>query len=108
MDLKKLSDDSNKLRSEIIASSMVSCYVILEELASHHGLSIPYQDFRRRWIELYKSVYDHVSQLKTRATTRPSLHSGGNGQKAGDVYEVTDEEENDLCMPRAYHRHHHK
>lgn len=108
VDLKRLSDDSNELRSVIISSSMASCYVMLEEIASHRGLTVPYQDFRRRWIDLYKSVYDNVSQWKTRATVRLSVNLGDYVREATDAYEITGAEEIDRHIPDTYHQHHHE
>lgn len=70
MELKNLSDDATELRSVIIASSMVSCYLILEEMAAHRDLTVHYEDFRQQWIALHKSVYKTVSQWKPRGKGR--------------------------------------
>ncbi len=70
MELKKMSGDAAELRSVIIASSMASCYVILEHIAGRDDPSVRYEDFRRHWIGLYKSIYDQFSQWKPRGETR--------------------------------------
>jgi len=70
MELKKLSADSDELRSVILASSMASCYLIVEEMAAHRDLTVHYEDFRQEWIDLYKSVYKTVSQWKPRSMPR--------------------------------------
>jgi hypothetical protein len=70
MELKDLSADSSELRSVILACSMTSCYLILDQIAAHNNLTIHYEDFRRQWINLYKSVYDAVSQWKPRGKMR--------------------------------------
>jgi hypothetical protein len=70
MELKKLSPDAAELRNVIIASSMASSYIILEEMAAHRELSVHYEDFREQWIDLYKSVYKSVSQWKPRKQNR--------------------------------------
>ena len=70
MELKELPADMSELRSVIIASTMTSCYVILEEMAAHRDLTVRYEDFRQKWIDLYKSVYDLVSQWKPRHSVR--------------------------------------
>jgi hypothetical protein len=70
MELKKLSSDAAELRSVIIASSMVSSYMILEEMAANREMSVHYEDFREHWLSLYKSVYKSVSQWKPRKQTR--------------------------------------
>ena len=72
MELKKLSPDSDELRSVIIASSMASCYLILEQIAAQNDIAIHYEDFRQQWIALYKSVHKGVSQWKPRSKTRAS------------------------------------
>lgn len=70
MELKKLSADAAELRSVIIASSMTSSYIILEEMAAHRELTVHYEDFRDHWISLYKSVYKAVSRWKPRSQAR--------------------------------------
>lgn len=70
MELKKLSADAEELRNVILASSMVSSYMILEEMAAHRELTVHYEDFREHWLALYKSVYKAVSQWKPRRQTR--------------------------------------
>ena len=70
MELKELPADASELRSVIIASTMTSCYVILEEMAAHRDLTVRYEDFRQKWIDLYKSVYDLVSHWKPRRSLR--------------------------------------
>jgi hypothetical protein len=70
MELKNLSADATELRSVIIASSMASCYLILEEMAAHSDMTVHYEDFRQKWIDLYKSVYKTVSQWKPREKSR--------------------------------------
>jgi hypothetical protein len=70
MELKNLSVDATELRSVIISSSMASCYLILEEMAAHNDLTVHYEDFRQKWIDLYKSVYKTVSQWKPRGKAR--------------------------------------
>jgi hypothetical protein len=95
MDLKKLSNNSNELRSVIISSSMASCYMILEEMASHRGLSVPYHEFRRRWIDLYKSVYDNVSHWKPRAAARLSADLDLFAQQVARSHKVSGTEQRD-------------
>ena len=70
MELKPLSVDAAELRSVIIASNMASCYLILEEMAAHNNVTVHYEDFRQKWIDLYKSVYKKVSQWKPRGKSR--------------------------------------
>ena len=70
MELKNVSPDATELRSVIIASSMASSYLILEEMAAHNNITIHYEDFRQKWIDLYKSVYKTVSQWKPRGKSR--------------------------------------
>ena len=70
MELKNVSADATELRSVIIASSMASCYLILEEMAAHSNMTVHYEDFRQKWIDLYKSVYKTVSQWKPRGKSR--------------------------------------
>lgn len=70
MELKNLSTDAAELRSVIIASSIASSYMILEEMAAHREVTVHYEDFREQWIDLYKSVYKTVSQWKPRRQAR--------------------------------------
>ena len=70
MELKPVSVDAAELRSVIIASNMASCYLILEEIAAHNNVTVHYEDFRQKWIDLYKSVYETVSQWKPRGKSR--------------------------------------
>jgi thiaminase len=70
MELKHLPADAAELRSIIMAASMTSCYMILEEMAAHRDLTVRYEDFRQKWIDLYKSVHKVVAQWKPRETTR--------------------------------------
>ena len=70
MELKNLSADAAELRSVIIASSMASSYMILEEMAAHRETNVHYEDFREHWIALYKSIYKAVSQWKPRRQAR--------------------------------------
>ncbi|MBW2056344.1 MAG: hypothetical protein JRH07_12910 [Deltaproteobacteria bacterium] len=70
MELKDLSADAAELRSVIIASSLTSSYMILEELAAHREMTVHYEDFRDQWISLYKSVYKAVSRWKPRRQAR--------------------------------------
>ena len=70
MELKPVSADAAELRSVIIASNMASCYLILEEMAAHNNMTVHYEDFRQKWIDLYKSVHKTVSQWKPRGKSR--------------------------------------
>lgn len=70
MELKELSSDAAELRSVIIASSMTSSFMILEEMAAHRELSVHYEDFRDQYLTLYKSIYKAVSQWKPRRQAR--------------------------------------
>ena len=70
MELKEMSSEFKELRSVIIASSMASCYLILENIAAQNDQSVRYEDFRKQWVDLYKSVYGRVSQWKHRSETR--------------------------------------
>ncbi len=70
MELKNLSTEATELRTVIIASTMTSCYLILEEMAAHRDLTVRYEDFRQKWIDLYKSVHKVVSQWKPRDKAR--------------------------------------
>ncbi len=70
MELKSLSTEAAELRSVIIASSMTSCYLILEEMAANRELAVRYEDYRQRWIDLFKSIHKVVSQWRPREKTR--------------------------------------
>ncbi len=70
MELRNLPADAAELRSVIIASTMTSCYLIMEEMAAHRNLTLRYEDFRQKWIDLYKSMYKVISQWKPRDKAR--------------------------------------
>ena len=70
MELKSLPPDLDELRNVIIASSLTSCYLILNELALSEGETAHYEKFRAAWIETYKDVYKLVSRMKARKSAR--------------------------------------
>lgn len=47
MELTDLSPELNKLRNVIISSSLTSCYLILQELASMKDETLVYDKFRK-------------------------------------------------------------
>ena len=70
MELKSLPPELDELRNVIIASSLTSCYLILNELALREGETAHYEKFRAGWIETYKDVYKLVSRMKARKSAR--------------------------------------
>jgi len=70
MELKPLSPELDEMRNVVISSSLASCYILLEELASAKGERINYEKFKTHWIDMYKSTYQLVSRMKVRRTPR--------------------------------------
>ena len=70
MKLDNLSSEAAELRSIILASSMTSCYLILERMSSQRDMALHYEDFRCEWIELFKQVHRAVSRMRPRTEPR--------------------------------------
>ncbi|MGD0920045.1 MAG: hypothetical protein ABSB22_26710 [Thermodesulfobacteriota bacterium] len=70
MDLKPLSPELEELRNAIISSNLTSCYLVLDELISSRGERLFYDKFRKEWLDVYKEIYDRVSKMKTRKSSR--------------------------------------
>jgi len=70
MKLKDLIPEHKDLQDAIISSNMTTCYLILEELFSARKETIHYDKFREHWIDTYKHVYDLISSMKPRQSTR--------------------------------------
>ena len=47
-------------------------YLVLDELISGRGKRLFYDKFRKEWLDLYKEVYNFVSKMKTRRSSRGS------------------------------------
>ena len=73
MELKPISQELSELRSVIISSNLTSCYLVLEELKSGDNDALSYEKFRRHWIDLYKNIYDIVSKMKPRKSSREAI-----------------------------------
>jgi hypothetical protein len=70
MQIKSLSPEFDELRKVIIGSSLTSCYLLLNEIALKEGEAAHYEEFRASWIDTYKDVYNLVSKLKIRNSSR--------------------------------------
>ena len=70
MKLNNLSSEAAELRSTIIASSMTSCYLIMDQVMAQGDITLHYEDFRRDWIDLFKQIHRSVSQMKVRTKPR--------------------------------------
>lgn len=70
MELKPLSPELDELRNVIISSNLTTCFLVLNELISKPDKSLHYGKFRDEWIELYKNVYQIISKMKTRKSSR--------------------------------------
>ncbi|MGD0915173.1 MAG: hypothetical protein ABSB22_01835 [Thermodesulfobacteriota bacterium] len=70
MELKPLSPQLQELRNAIISSNLTSCYLVLDELISSRGERLFYDKFRKEWLDVYKEIYDLVSKMKTRKSSR--------------------------------------
>ncbi len=70
MELKPLSPEFNELRNVIISSNLVSCYLVLEAIGPGKNGTLRYEKFRANWIERYKDIYDLVSKMKPRKSSR--------------------------------------
>ena len=70
MELNNLSSEAAELRSIITASSMTSCYLIMDRMLSQGDTTLHYEDFRREWIDLFKEGYTSVSKMKSRSEPR--------------------------------------
>ena len=70
MELKNLSSEAAELRSIILASSMTSCYLIMERILAQGETAVHYEDFRRDWIGLLKEVHRLVSRMRPRSKAR--------------------------------------
>ena len=70
MQIKSLSPEFDELRKVIIASSLTSCYLLLNEIALKAGETAHYEKFRANWIDTYKDVYKLVSKMKIRKSSR--------------------------------------
>jgi len=70
MELPKLSPDLHELRNVILSSSLASCYLVLQELAILKNEAIPYEKFRRHWLDTYKGFSEVVAKMKTRKSSR--------------------------------------
>ena len=70
MELKPLSKEFNELRNVIISSNFTTCYLILNELGMKKDGMMFYDKFRKEWIGLYKEVYNLVSKMKSRKSSR--------------------------------------
>ena len=70
MELNNLSSEAAELRSIILASSVTSCYLIMERISAQRDMSLHYEDFRREWIELFKQVHRAVSRMRPRTEPR--------------------------------------
>jgi hypothetical protein len=73
MELRPLSPELNELRSVIIASNLTSCYLVLEVIKSGVSETLNYEKFRHHWIELYKSTYSIISEMKPRKSSRETI-----------------------------------
>jgi hypothetical protein len=81
MELKPLSSELNELRSVIISSNLTTCYLILNELGMKKDEAIFYDKFRKEWVDLYKEIYDRVSKMKPRKSSRVRI--SGDGESSG-------------------------
>ena len=70
MEFKSLSSEAAELRNIILASSMTSCYLIMERMIAQRDISLHYEDFRGEWIELFKNVHRAVSRMRPRNELR--------------------------------------
>jgi len=70
MELKPLSPELNELRNVIISSNLASCYLVLETVGLGKKSTLSYEKFRAHWIETYKDIYDLVSKMKPRKSSR--------------------------------------
>lgn len=70
MELNNLSSEAAELRSTIIASSMTSCYLIVDRMLAQGDIPPHYEDFRRDWIDLFKQIHRSVSRMKVRSKPR--------------------------------------
>ena len=70
MELKPLSPEFDELRKAVISSNLTTCYLVLDELISSRGERFFYDKFRREWLDVYKEIYDRVSKMKTRKSSR--------------------------------------
>ena len=70
VEFKNLSSEAAELRSIILASSMTSCYLIIERMGAQRDMSLHYEEFRGEWIELFKHVHKAVSRMRPRNEPR--------------------------------------
>jgi hypothetical protein len=70
MELKHLSPEVDELRNVIISSNLASCYLILETIRPEKSDTLHYEQFSTHWIKTYKNIYDHVSKMKPRKSSR--------------------------------------
>jgi hypothetical protein len=70
VEFKNLSSEAAELRSIMLASSMTSCYLIMERMSAQRDTSLHYEDFRSEWIELFKHVHKAVSRMRPRNDPR--------------------------------------
>lgn len=76
MELIDLPPDLNELRKIIISSHLTTCFLILEELAPKRQRTYHYERFRKKWIETYKNVYNLVSKMKIRKSSKGKMMEG--------------------------------
>jgi hypothetical protein len=70
MDLKPISPEMDELRNVIISSNLTTCYLILARIRAEKSEALVYNEFRDRWIDIYKSTYRMVSKMKPRKPSR--------------------------------------
>ena len=70
MELKPLSPEFNELRNVIVSSNLASCYLLLETIRPGKNGTLRYEKFRDNWIKTYKDIYDLVSKMKPRKSSR--------------------------------------
>jgi len=70
IEVKPLSPEPGELRNVIISSNLSTSYLILNELTPKRGKILRYEQFKKEWIEMYKSAYKIVSKMKTRKSPR--------------------------------------
>jgi hypothetical protein len=70
MDLNSLSSEAAELRNIILASSMTSCYLIMDRILAQGETALHYEDLRREWIGLLKDVHRLVSRMRPRSKAR--------------------------------------
>jgi len=70
VELNNLSSEAAEVRSIIIASSMTSCYLVMERMLAQTDTALHYEDFRRDWIELFKEVHRVVCKMRPRQKSR--------------------------------------